>query len=104
MKIWLDDERPIPPGYDLHVRNEMDAIGALLEHGTKVVTISLDCDLGYGYGSGYNVALWITGQWEEGKLLDLSVLCHSGNPVERAAVLLLIKRAKERLRGTSKAS
>lgn len=98
MKIWLDDVRPKPDEYDLHVRSEKEAIDALHTHGHSVTEISLDCDLGVGYGCGYNVALWLTGEWDQERLQHIKVLCHSGNPVEAAAVVRLVARARERQR------
>jgi hypothetical protein len=48
MNIWLDDERPMPAGFDVHVKTAKDAI-ALLAQG-NVTLISLDHDLGEGNG------------------------------------------------------
>lgn len=96
MRIWLDDNRPMPADFDLHVRTEAEAIEALLRYEEMVTEISLDCDLGHNGGRGYNVALWITAQWNDGGLAGLRVLTHSANPVERKAVTMCIARAHER--------
>ncbi len=44
MKVWPDDERPMPDGYDVHVRTASEAID-LLKTG-QVTRMSLDHDLG----------------------------------------------------------
>ena len=93
MKIWLDDERQMPEGYDRHVRTAPEAI-ALLESGT-VTAISLDHDLGESGGTGYQVACFI----EEGafrkSLLPMGVSIHSANPVGRYRMEQAIDRAKK---------
>jgi len=96
MSLWLDDERPMPREYDIHVRTQSDAI-EVLRNG-MVVIADLDCDLGEGNGSGYEVARWITEQWEADKLRYLTVYCHSANPVERRAIEMLLERAWERIK------
>ena len=57
MKVYLDDERPTPPGW---VRTYWpDEAIELLQTG-KVTDISLDHDLGDDQrGTGYDVVLWI---------------------------------------------
>lgn len=59
IKLWLDDKRPMPMGFDIHVYTAQDAI-KMLETG-NVERISLDHDLGDEkvVGSGYQVACWI---------------------------------------------
>jgi len=93
MRIWLDDERPMPEGYDKHVRTAAEAI-AFLESGT-VTAISLDHDLGESGGTGYQVACFI----EEGAfrktLLPMEVSIHSANPVGRGRMEQAIVYAKE---------
>ena len=57
MKVYLDDERETPEGWE-RVYWPEEAI-ALLETG-KVIEISLDHDLGDdNHGTGYDVVLWI---------------------------------------------
>ena len=50
MKLWVDDIRAMPKGYDKHVKTSAEAI-ELLAQGV-VEEISLDHDLG-GEDSGY---------------------------------------------------
>ena len=57
LRVYLDDERPTPPGWT-HARWPEDVI-ALLETG-NVAEVSLDHDLGDDeHGTGYDVLLWI---------------------------------------------
>ena len=58
MKVYLDDERPVPDGWYL-VKTAHEAIDAL-KAGT-VTHISLDHDLGDEtvVGTGYDVLLWL---------------------------------------------
>lgn len=62
MRIWLDDERPMPEeGFDLHVKTAREAIEQLKTG--KVEFISFDHDLGpEEAGTGYDVASWIEEQ------------------------------------------
>ena len=57
MRVYLDDERPTPPGW-VGARWPDEAI-ALLETG-RVTDLSLDHDLGDDErGTGYHVVLWL---------------------------------------------
>ena len=57
MRVFLDDERPTPPGW-VGVRWPEEVI-ALLQGG-EVIELSLDHDLGDDRrGTGYDVILWI---------------------------------------------
>ena len=58
MKIWLDDERPMPSEFDVHARTADDAIRYI--ENNDVELISFDHDLGREEnGTGYDVANWI---------------------------------------------
>lgn len=91
MNLWLDDERPMPEGYDYHARTAEEAI-QLIQQG-KVNKLSLDHDLGEGL-SGYDVVKVI----EEGAFMktiapiELSV--HSQNCVGVYNMLAGIAQAK----------
>jgi len=79
MKLWLDDLRKMPEGYDLHVKTASEAIRALIQH--SVEEISLDHDLGLRGGTGYHVALYIEEEAFYGNLRPLKWHLHSSNPV-----------------------
>jgi len=87
MKLWLDDERPAPVGFDIHVKTAGDAI-RLIKSG-RVTEVSLDHDLGrsddpdISPGTGYDVAVWLEENAHTGKLPRLTWNVHSANPVGR---------------------
>lgn len=93
MKVWLDDVREAPQGWDL-VTNYSDCV-ALLATG-KVCYLSLDHDLGTTE-TGYNVATWIERKvWEDGFYPPV-IEIHSANPVGRKnieAAIASIKRGR----------
>lgn len=91
MNVWLDDERPMPFGYDIHVKTAQAAI-KLLSNG-NVELISLDHDLGLNSGTGYDVAKWIEQSAFEGKLPKLQVKVHSQNPVGKTNINLALQNA-----------
>lgn len=93
MNLWLDDERPMPEGYDRHVRTAPEAI-ALLASGV-VGKISLDHDLGGdpAVGTGYDVAVWIEEQAFRGTLKRLHLRVHSQNSVGRANICRALQNA-----------
>lgn len=83
MRLWLDDLRPMPEGYDRHVKTAKEAIEALLVW--TVTHISFDHDLGEPEcGTGYDVASWIERQaFENTNVERVSWRIHSANPVGR---------------------
>lgn len=94
MRIWLDDERPMPPGFDCHVTTAQGAIDLLSRD--IVTSISLDHDLGDEVnGTGYDVACFIEQCAYNGTLPLIEVSIHSANPVGRAKMENAILRAKE---------
>jgi hypothetical protein len=82
VRVWLDDLRPIPVGFDHWVKTAQDAI-ALLKCGT-VSLISLDHDLGPpDAGTGYDVAKYIEQAAYFDEIPHLQRQIHSANPVGR---------------------
>lgn len=98
MKVWLDDERPAPPGWR-RARTYGEAI-ALLDTG-KVTEMSLDHDLadfqqdGFEF-TGYDVLLDIEWSVRHGVIPDPPQLhVHTANPPARkrmAAAIASIER------------
>lgn len=76
MKLYLDDERPTPDGWQ-NVRTVEDAI-ELLKTG-KVEEISLDNDLGIGYTQGWELAYWIREEAFKGTLKRVKWHVHTGS-------------------------
>lgn len=86
MRVWLDDERKMPEGFDLHVRTATEAIDVLKTG--KVQLISLDHDLGPPEaGTGYDVAAWIEEAAFSKQIPRLEWRIHSANPVGRERML-----------------
>lgn len=81
MKLYLDDERPAPPGWRL-VRWPHEVIG-LLATG-EVTDLSLDHDLGDdARGTGYDVITWLEEQVATGDFLPPAISVHSANTAAR---------------------
>lgn len=94
INVWLDDVRPMPKGYHLHVKTAKEAIETLKEcNGVK--GISLDHDLGDDEnGTGYDVACFIEQSAYNGTLQPLEVSIHSANPVGRSRMEQVLERAR----------
>lgn len=93
INLWLDDRRPMPAGFDLHVYTAQAAIAAL-ETGT-VERISLDHDLGpeNETGNGYMVAKWIEEAAYLNKIPRLTWSVHSQNSVGAASMRAALTNA-----------
>lgn len=77
MKLFLDDERPAPPGWRL-VRWPDDVIDLL--RGGEVTHLSLDHDLGDDdEGTGYDVILWIEEAVATSPFVPPVITVHSAN-------------------------
>lgn len=80
MRVWLDDERPMPDGYTVHVKTAQEAID-LLATG-QVEKISLDNDLGEPQaGEGRDVARWIERAAFDGLIKKVRCRVHTQNNV-----------------------
>lgn len=82
IKVWLDDERPMPDGYTHHCKTAEEAIDLISQD--IVSEISLDHDLGEGRKTGYDVACFIEIQTQLGNLGYIRCRIHSQNPVGAA--------------------
>lgn len=90
MKIWLDDQRPMPDDFDTYCRTVEQAIELLKTN--QVTEISLDYDLGIGYGLGDEVARWIADNARTLKPLEMD--CHSSNPDARRSMRESFRKAQ----------
>lgn len=97
LKVWLDDVRQMPNGYNKHVKTAMEAI-ALLKTG-KVVRISVDNDLGENCLEGHRVVDYIEEQVFNNNLMGIEVLVHSSNSSRR----IWIEQAIENINSLNKA-
>lgn len=107
MRVWLDDVRPMPEGFDLWVKNYYIMLGLLVSG--NVAYISFDHDLGLlegetkldPYNTGYQVAKTIE-EWayryqnglEKAYLPPIGWEIHSANPVGRKNIELAMKSAE----------
>lgn len=90
MKVWLDDERPMPPEFDIWLRTADSAIRILRVGG--ITRISLDHDLGEKL-TGYDVAKFIEEAAYKKTLAPMEVTIHSANAVGRKNMEVAIRRA-----------
>ena len=83
ISIWLDDRRPMPSDFDIHVKTAQEAIKVLEDHINDSIRISFDHDLGDSevVGDGYDVAKWIEEQAYYGNISPVKWSVHSDNPV-----------------------
>lgn len=91
MRIWLDDVRSIPEGYDYWAKTAEDCIRKLESEGVSFV--SFDHDLGNGK-SGYDVAKVIEEMAATNFCKAIEWEIHSANPVGRKDITLAMKSAE----------
>ena len=88
-RIFLDDTRPAPPGWERAYWP--DEVIAALKLG-DVAEISLDHDLGDdARGTGYDVIRWIEEAVARHHFVPPRIRVHSANPVARARMLAGIR-------------
>lgn len=94
MKIWLDDERVMPQGFDFHAKTAKEAIRCL-ESG-NVTEISLDHDLGLEAPNttGYFVAQYIEMAAHNGWIAPIKWEVHSANPAGRKNIEAAMQSAE----------
>lgn len=79
LRVWLDDERPMPEGFDIHVKTAAETITLLEEE--VVALISLDDDFrDEDGGTGYDVAEFIEQGAYHRTLDPVHVIFHKTNP------------------------
>jgi len=90
--VWLDDVRPMPSEFNVHVKTAREAI--LLLNKGDVSSISLDHDLGPSDETGYSVAKYIEEHAYYGDLPRLKVMIHTDNPEGRRNMMAAINNAE----------
>lgn len=99
MKIYLDDERETPSGFD-RTYSAMETIDVLKANWNQVEVLSLDHDLGIWNTTGYDVMLWIESQIFCGVYDSIpEIVFHTANPVGRNKMnscLISIKKELEK--------
>ena len=91
MRIWLDDVRSMPEGFDVWIKDPLEAMKRVL-HG-DVTFISFDHDLGEEQLSGYSVACCIEAAAHSGRIKRMGWAIHSANPVGRDNIKAAMERA-----------
>lgn len=90
MKVWLDDKRPMPDGFDIHTVSAFEAI-EMIKTG-KVTKIGLDHDLGDDtiVGNGHMVSDFIEECAFFGTIprIEWSIQSSNGPEVSRMSVAL----------------
>lgn len=101
IKIWIDDERPMPKGYTWHCKTTLDAVYRLGQTysnhyaGAPEILLDLDHDSGNQLGGDFiNILKWLESwmndpeeqDWLEGECaaghnVIIKVHFHSANPV-----------------------
>lgn len=92
MKIWVDDIRPAPNGYET-VRSVNEAISLITgaeEAGTEIELLDLDHDLGDYYPDGGDAIKLL--DWLAERETFYPVKIHTANPVGRANMERMITR------------
>lgn len=90
-KLWLDDIRSAPEGWDWHLSVEamIDDMRRLINHGAYIEMISLDNDLGEFEPEGYKVLDWLESLMIP---VNFGIHIHSANPVARERMRMIIQR------------
>ena len=94
MRLWVDDVRPMPKGFNNHAKTYDEALSLLFTG--KVKEVSLDHDLGEKDGKdGYGIAKFIWMMARNGGIPRLRWSIHSANPVGRRNMEEALKKADE---------
>jgi hypothetical protein len=94
LKLYLDDQRPAPPGWEL-AKTADEAID-LLRTG-NIVELSLDYDLGDPiYGTGLQVLDWLEVAIMEGRVRMPRMSAHSASPLGRRRLEAQIELMEQR--------
>lgn len=81
MKIFLDDIREAPQGWDKF--ETVEAVKHYISNGYPITHISLDHDLGDNVPTGYDLCKWIEEQVYRCNYKPPILTIHSANPVGR---------------------
>jgi hypothetical protein len=79
-RVWLDDVRPMPEGFNLWYKNPSELLDLVKTNGVSY--ISFDNDLGTLY-DGYWLAMQIESLAFHGKINPIGWDVHSDNPAGR---------------------
>ena len=95
MKIWLDDVRPAPEGWN-HCKKAEEAFWYIMNAesclGDRVTELSFDHDLG-AIHTGYDLARWIEALAYNNRIPAITWKIHSANPVGRKNIEMAMQNA-----------
>lgn len=93
MKIWVDDVRPMPSGYDIHCQSVNDTIGVIeyieMKQKVNIELLDLDHDAGDFRCDGGDYIKIL--DWLEEKNISIPIRIHSRNIVGRQNMERIIK-------------
>ena len=81
MRVWLDDVRPKPDDFDVHIKDIKSAKELVITG--RVTFLSFDHDLGHMSDNytGYDLAVFVEELAAEGLIPKFGWAVHSSNPV-----------------------
>ena len=90
MKLWIDDTRPAPEGYE-RVKTTNQAIDYIRCYGQLITLLDLDHDSGdfVEFGGDY---IKVLDYMEENNIDYIPIRIHSANPVGAANMRRIIRR------------
>lgn len=96
MKIWVDDERPMPDKFDIKVDNYSDFVDILIDNGSgkNIELVSFDHDLG-GKKNAYKIARFVENEAYNHQLYPFEWEIHSANPVGAKRIRQALKKADQ---------
>ena len=93
MKIWVDDVRLMPSGYDIHCQSVNDTIGVIeyieMKQKERIDLLDIDHDAGDFRCDGGDYIKIL--DWLEEKNISIPIRIHSGNIVGRQNMERIIK-------------
>lgn len=90
MKLWIDDVRPAPEGWE-HIHSVNEAVGAIVLEYENIEVISLDHDAGdYGPLDYIKILDWAEEVY--GSDFKPAIKLHSANPIGVANMRRIIQR------------
>ena len=82
MKIYLDDVREAPEGWERFYKAG-EVMEVLVQDPGRITAVSLDNDLGAGEVEGVYVAKLIAALAKAGMLLKIGMIAHTDNPIAK---------------------
>ena len=93
MKIWVDDVRLMPSGYDIHCQSVNNTIGVIeyieMKQKERIDLLDIDHDAGDFREDGGDYIKIL--DWLEEKNISIPIRIHSGNIVGRQNMERIIK-------------